>query len=65
MRRNATTGRSVHAARLCLSVFHRAVDSLRNAIESASAEIESAGYQVARVEACDQSIFDEINSKLT
>lgn len=57
---------SVGACNAIVSVvFYREAPSLREAVESAITNIESAGYRVARVESSEQNVFDEINTKLT
>lgn len=45
--------------------FDREAESLRKAIESAIADVERAGYRVARVEPDDREVFDQINEELT
>lgn len=45
--------------------FDREAESLREAIESAIADVERAGYRVARVEPDDLQVFEEINAELT
>lgn len=44
--------------------FDRESDSLREAIDSAVAQVEGAGYKVARVEPDDLKLFEEINAQL-
>lgn len=45
--------------------FDREAKTLRAAIESAVADVERAGYRIARVEPSDRETFDEINSELS
>ena len=45
--------------------FDRDAQSLRLAIESAIADVQRAGYRVARVEPSDHRVFDEINATLS
>lgn len=45
--------------------FDREAKTLREAIESAVADVEKSGYHVARVEPEDREVFDEINAELT
>jgi hypothetical protein len=53
---------------VCCEVVHidfdREAASLREAVESAVAQVESAGYRVSRVEPDELSVFEEINTKL-
>ena len=44
--------------------FHREAGSLRDAIESAVADVESAGYLVERVESSDKGVCNAINQRL-
>jgi hypothetical protein len=44
--------------------FHREAGSLREAIESAVADVEIAGYRVERVESSDQDVYNAINQRL-
>lgn len=44
--------------------FTRAADSLEQAIRSAIADIQKAGYAVARVESPDETVFSRINQEL-
>ena len=45
--------------------FDREAKTLREAIESAVADVEKAGYHVAQVEPEEREVFDEINAELT
>jgi hypothetical protein len=44
--------------------FTREADSLDSAIRSAIADVQKAGYSVARVESPDASVFSRINEEL-
>lgn len=44
--------------------FHREAGSLREAIESAVANVKSAGYRVAGLESNGQIVYDAINERL-
>ena len=44
--------------------FTREADSLESAIRSAIADIQKAGYSVARVESAQESVFSRINEEL-
>lgn len=44
--------------------FSREADSLEQAVRSAIADVERAGFSVARVESADQPIFARINEEL-
>jgi hypothetical protein len=44
--------------------FDREAETLRDAVESAIADVERAGYRVARVEPGERRVFDEINAEL-
>lgn len=44
--------------------FTREARSLEDAIRSAVADVEKAGYRVARVESPDEPIFSRINQQL-
>ena len=45
--------------------FTRQADSLDDAIRSAIADIQRAGYTVQRAESADQAVFSRINEELT
>ncbi len=45
--------------------FDREAETLRTAIESAVADVQRAGYRVARVEPSERETFDEINAELS
>ena len=45
--------------------FDREAETLRAAIQSAVADVERAGYRIARVEPADRETFDEINAALS
>ena len=44
--------------------FDREADSLREAIETAVADVERAGYRVARVEPTGRQVFEGVNAEL-
>jgi hypothetical protein len=45
--------------------FTRMAGTLEEAVRSAIADVERAGYSVSRVEPVDGPIFDQINKELT
>lgn len=44
--------------------FTREAESLEEAVRSAIADVERAGYTVDRVESADESVFSRINQEL-
>lgn len=44
--------------------FTREANSLEKAIRSAIADVQQAGYSVARVESADEPVFSRINEEL-
>lgn len=44
--------------------FTREAASLEDAVRSAIADVQKAGYSVARVESADQPVFSRINAEL-